>query len=672
MPIDTLRPPATPLVTHDPYFSIWSPADHLTDTATRHWTGAKHGISGLVRVDGKAYRCIGQQPHVLAAMEQTSVQVLPTRTIYAFCGAGIELTLSFVTPMLPDDLDLLSRPLTYLVWEAQSIDGKNHDVSVYLDISGEVAVNTCQQKVEWGRFKVPGLDVLRIGSTEQDILAKFGDDLRIDWGHLYLAAPAGRNTHTALADHNIRVSWSKDGSWPAADDTDTPRAANDRWPVLACAIDLGTVGASPASARMLLAYDDIYALEHLGVPIRSYWRRNGATIADILAASTDFDAVLSRCRAFDDELMTDLVAAGGEKFALLCALAYRQCVSAHKLAADPDGSPVFYSKENFSNGCINTVDVTYPSSPFFLLLQPELLKSQLRGILDYAASPRWTFPFAPHDLGTYPLANGQVYGGGEKGEEDQMPVEECGNMLLMLAALAHIEGNADFPATYWPTLTEWAEYLLEKGLDPEHQLCTDDFAGHMAHNANLAIKAILGLAGYAELARTLGHTESAKRFRTAAEGMAAEWVRKADDGDHYRLAFDKPGTWSQKYNLVWDTLLGLNVFPEEVRKTEIAYYRTKLQEYGLPLDSRKTYTKTDWELWTATMADTREDFDAIVDGVFRFADESTSRVPLTDWYETTDAKQVGFQARSVVGGLFIPLLKDASVWRKWAGKAGKS
>ena len=669
MSVNSLRPPATPLVTHDPYFCIWSPADQLTDTSTRHWTGAQNGLSGLVRVDGKPYRCIGPHPHDVEALKQTGLQVLPTRTIYTFEGAGIELTLTFVTPFLPDDLDLLSRPLTFLNWEAKSTDGNEHNVSVFLDVSAELTVNTCHQKVDWGRFRVPGLDVVRVGSADQQILEKFGDDLRIDWGHLYVAAKEGPAARTALTDHGVRVSWAKDGSWPETDDTDTPRAVNNRWPVLACTIDLGSVGTTPKSAQMMLAYDDIFALEHMGVPIRSYWRRNGAKITDVLAEA-DFAATFARCKAFDEALMADLVAAGGEKFAALCALAYRQCIAAHKFAADPDGSPVFYSKENYSNGCINTVDLTYPSAPFFLLLQPELLKSQLRGILDYSASPRWKFPFAPHDLGTYPLANGQVYGGGEVSEEDQMPVEESGNMLLILAALAHLEGNADFAAKYWPIVTEWAEYLLDKGLDPEHQLCTDDFAGHMAHNANLAIKAILGLAGYAEMAKSLGHTDTAKRFRAAAESMAAEWVTKADDGDHFRLAFDRPGTWSQKYNLVWDALLGLNIFPESVRKTEIAYYMTKFEDFGLPLDSRKTYTKLDWELWTATMADKRVDFDAIVEHAYRFATESPTRVPLCDWYETTDAKQVGFQARSVVGGLFIPLLKNAAVWKKWAAKAG--
>src|SRR5207302_503358 len=223
-------------------------------------------------------------------------------------------------------------------------------------------------------------------------------------------------------------------------------------------------------------------------------------------------------------------------------------------AVDVDGQPMLFPKENFSHGCISTVDVIYPSSPFFLLFNPELVKAQLRPLMQYTRTGRWHFPFAPHDLGTYPKANGQVYGGGERSEKDQMPVEECGNMLIMAAALARAEGKADLALRYWPQLSRWARYLRAKGLDPDNQLCTDDFAGHLAHNTNLSLKATLALGGYAQLCETAGKGEEAADYRRVARKMAARWSEMADDGGHYRLAFDRPGTWSQKYNLVWDRL----------------------------------------------------------------------------------------------------------------------
>lgn len=644
-----IRPPSVPLVVHDPYFSIWSPADRLSDAQTVHWTGKAHALSSLAFIDGVGYRMMGTHFADVQAMPQVGLEVLPTRTSYRFEADGVEIRLSFLTPALPDDLDVLARPVTYITWDARSTDGANHAVQVQFNAGAELAVNTPDQAVTWGRVEVPGLDVLRVGSVAQDVLGKRGDDLRIDWGHAYLAVPAD-----AKADVKFESTAPKDGEIAL---NAPPMTA--RW-------DLGQVGEKAVSRLAMLAYDDEYSILYFDEPLRPYWRRNGLDAAGLLqAAARDYPRLVERCRTFDAELMADLEKVGGAGYAQLAALAYRQSLGACKLVADAKGQPLLFSKENFSNGCIGTVDVFYPQAPLLLLVSPALMKATVVPVLEYAVSPRWKFPFAPHDLGQYPHATGQVYGGGERTEENQMPVEETANMILLVAALAKAEGNLTFAEPYWPLLVKWADYLRDKGFDPENQLCTDDFAGHLAHNVNLSAKAIVALGAFAEMAKQKGDKPTAEAYRKLAEDFAARWVKEAADGDHYRLAFDRPGTWSQKYNLVWDRILGLNLFPADVIRKEMDFYRKSQNTYGLPLDNRSDYTKLDWIVWTATITGDRADFEALVAPIVRFLNETPDRVPMTDWYFTTSGKQRGFQARPVVGGVFIPLLGDPALWARW-------
>ncbi len=663
------RSPAVPLITHNPYFSIWSTANQLTDQPTRHWTGAEQPLTGIARIDGVAYRYMGADPRSVEAMKQDSVDVEATHTVYVFEAAGVKLQVEFFTPAFPQDLDLLSRPVTYLTWNVASTDGKSHKVELLLDVDGRVAVNTDNQQVTWGRSQVAGLTVLNIGSRDQQVLNRSGDDLRIDWGYFHLAVPNGEQASLVASSQAIEA-FLKSGALPALDDMDMPQTPRDHAAHLAVLLPVEVTPGQDASRHVLLSYTEEYAIEYLNRKLRPYWQRNGETVQAMLAqAETEYAALEARGRKYDAELGVDLERAGGAGYRQLGMLAYRQALAAHGLVANLDGKPMLFAKENFSNGDIATVDVLYPSAPFFLFFNPALLEAQVRPVLEYASLPRWKFPFAPHDLGRYPLANGQEYGGGERTEEDQMPVEESGNLLILGAALGHAQGDWHVAKEFWPEFTKWAKYVREKGLDPENQLCTDDFAGHLAHNANLSIKAIEGLGAYALMARGLGENAVADDYAAAAKQMATQWEEMARDGDHYKLAFDRPGTWSQKYNLVWDQLLGLDLFAPRVRETEIAFYLKHLNLYGLPLDNRADYTKLDWELWTATMAKNPSDFATFLDPIVKWMNETPTRVPLTDWYDAKNGKQIGFQARSVVGGVYVKALSDKELAAKWRARA---
>ena len=662
---DAFRPPAVPLIACDPYFSIWSQADELTATETTHWTGRQHRLTALLRVDDTTYRIMGASPDSMPAMKQVSVEVWPTRTVYRFTGAGIEVTLTFTTPALPEDLMILSRPVTYVTCDAKSVDAKTHTVQFCFDASGELATNTPDQPVIGSRETFNNAVALKVGTTSQQVLGKKGDDLRIDWGYLYVAVPNVFHPQTGFSDPDrLRTEFS-DGSRQLSSLFNEPDEAGHV--VAGVWMNLGEVAASLVSRYVVVAYDDLYSIEYMGSRLRPYWRKDGWEASDLIEASVEeYELLMKRSEQFDRALMADLEQQGGQEYARLAALAYRQCLAAGKIAADADGQPLQFCKENHSNGCIATSDVFYPMAPQFLLFGPTLTKSVLVPFMDYAASDRWTFPFAPHDLGTYPKANGQVYGGGETNIENQMPVEESGNLLILFAALAKMEGNADFADKYWDELTEWAGYLQDKGFDPENQLCTDDFAGHMAHNVNLSAKAICGLGAYAMLCDMRGDRTAAIKYRKIARQYANQWIDAARDGDHFRLAFDQPGTWSQKYNLVWDRILGMGLFPEEVFTTEMAYYRKRQNEFGLPLDNRSDYTKLDWVLWSATLTNNRADFEAIVQPVYRFLQITPDRSPMTDWYFTSTARKRGFTARPVVGGVFLKLLYDHSIWSRYA------
>ncbi|MFC6102734.1 glutaminase family protein [Olivibacter domesticus] len=578
--------------------------------------------------------------------EQKNVAVTATQTTYDFTAGEIDLKLTFTSPLLMNDLNLLARPVSYTTYNVRANDNKTHDVKVFLSASSSIAVFRPSQEVSAQKYEASNLSILKAGTVEQPVLQKAADDMRIDWGYFYVAAPKSSGAVQFITPQSTAADAFKNGATAST-------ASKGKSLALNTMIPLGAVGKTPVERFVELGYDEVYAIQYFNKNLRPWWNNSGKeTIENQLGNAADaYESVMQQCAAFDKQVYADALKSGGKEYAHLCVLAYRQSIAAHTLVKSPEGELLWLSKENNSGGFINTVDVTYPSAPLYLIYKPALLQGMLNGIFYFSESGKYPHPWAAHDLGTYPLANGQTYG-------EPMPVEEAGNMIILTAAITKVQGNATYAKRHWKTLTTWVDYLAKEGLDPKKQLCTDDFAGHLARNANLSIKAIVGIACYAQMAEALGNTETAKKYRAIAESMVPKWMEMADAGDHYALTFDNKDTWSQKYNLVWDKVLNLDLFPQKIFDTEIKFYLTKQNRYGIPLDSRKAYTKNDWILWTATFAPTKEAFEALVKPVYIHAIETDSRVPLNDFYDSNTGIRENFKARSVIGGFYMKLLSD--------------
>lgn len=626
------RLPAIPLLASDPYLSIWMPADTMTQTDACHWSGPAKPIRGVLTVDGAACRFLGAGPEPEADL--TELKVTATRTCFTSEFDGVRLETCFASPALPQDLDLLSMPVTLVTLSAVSLDGAEHDVRVKLHLSDRLCYDgDIRPAMSGASFVLNGKSTAWCGQTTQKPLSHSADHSTIDWGYLYLSADG----ETTLVGDGLQTCCSLSAGGPAA--------------------------------QLIIAYDDIASINYFGDLCKPWYRRDGRQITDaIRCVQEHFDTILNDCARLDARLAEDARSAAGEDYERLVNAAWRHTFAAHKLIATPAGEMAFLSKENDSNGCIGTVDVSYPSIPIFLKYCPELVNALCRPVLEFASMPVWTEDFAPHDVGRYPLATGQVYaarrhvGQGEcyppyylypAGTDVwdvryQMPVEECGNMLIMLEAGRAFGADPALAKQYRSLLDTWVQYLVKYGEDPDEQLCTDDFAGHLAHNVNLAAKAIIGVACYARLT---GEESYAKQAKTMAEHL----LEKIGDKGNTPLTLDGQG-WSMKYNLLWDKVLGLGLMPESFYAAETASYLPRINTYGLPLDSRADYTKSDWICWTARMADDAAVRTALIAPIAKELRETTSRVPFSDWYDTKTGRYVAFIARSVQGGIFALML----------------
>ncbi len=620
-----MRMPSIPLITVDPYFSVWT--ENINGKPTTHWTAAENNIIGYVNVDGKTYRFLGDDDNKsVVKMDVVSIDADAFTTTVVYESDEIRLTAEFTSPMLVTELYYASRPVSYLKLSYDSVDGKSHKVAAKIYVTEELVLNKANEGKAWSEdVAIDGLSCVKIGSGDQKILWRSGDDVRIDWGYCYLAVEGEAKTGNAVIENLYSVYAEAE---------------------------------IEKEKLFLFAYDDIDSMVYFGENLKAYWKNSGKTIEEaIKEAADEYVSLRKKCDDFSRKIEADALTKGGEKYSELLLLAYRQVMAAHKLVVDKEGNNLYISKECFSNGCAATVDVTYPSAPMYLLYNTELLKGMLRPIFRYAASDEWKYDFAPHDAGQYPLVNGQVYGNNEL--KWQMPVEECGNMIILVSAICKADGEYSFAEDNFELLEKWSKYLIKYGKDPEHQLCTDDFAGHLAHNCNLSLKATMGIAGFADILKNIGKEKEAEELLTVAKDYADSFIKNAENEDgSYRLAYDRPGTFSLKYNSVWDKIWKTDLFPDSFFRSEIERYKKEALPYGVPLDSREKYTKSDWLIWVASLADNKDDFEFFSSLLWKAFNTMRTRVPMTDWYYTDTSEMVGFRHRTVQGGLFIRLMLD--------------
>ncbi|EPE28779.1 Six-hairpin glycosidase [Glarea lozoyensis ATCC 20868] len=627
------RAPAIPLAVKSPYMNTWLEVGsngngNLAGNWPKFWAGAQPGdvigdsgattaLAGLIKVDDLHYTWMGdpvingiRPTHV----SQESVEFTSQRTTFIMNVAGkVSMNVTFISPVQPNDLKRQSIVGTYLEVGVKSLDAAGHKVQLYVDTSAEWVNPTHNSDVvEWSFSDQNGIASHKSWlKTQSEFNADYPDDAA-HWGNWYLSTAAiSGMTYQTGSDNNVRQRFLSSATLDNSLDTNF-RAIRQDWPVFAFSNNLGHVGGSPKKT--------LYTIVHAQKNAVLFNGANGiAPVPSLWTSYFDSDAALVEffykdhptiTGAIDTQIALHSHAAGGPDYTLLTTLSVRQSLAATVLTNTPT-SPLLFLKEISSNGNTQTVDVIFPSLPLFLYLNPSFVKYLLEPLYINQESGRWPHTYAIHDIGAnFPRAIGH-----EDGNAEEMPVEECGNMIIASLAYAQRAGDKEYLKGHYKIMRQWVEYLVEDSLIPGHQLSTDDFQGPLQNQTNLALKGILAISAMSEIARLTDHPDDAKLYNDIAKDYIAKWEGFAVvDGKHTSLAYQDKASHGLLYNLYADALLSLNLVPQRI--------------YDM---------QTDWEIWTAsiTSSSTRTMF---ISKMANFVRETSTNRGFTDLYDTTNAK----------------------------------
>lgn len=674
--------PAYPLFVNSPYFSIWSNSDELNKSDTIFWNGLEKKTFGLVHADNKTYSFLGKIDNA-TSLNQTNVKVGLFKTEYEFECEDFILNIEFISPTLLTDLDLMSRPVCYFQYSF-ALKRRINSLKVSLIMHQSHCYNKTDDYIIGGCFSSKDYETAFFGLNRQHPMSHTGDSFAADWGYMYITGKQAFFTDEKSINNFIETGDLKYNY----------ESPNDVKYIVA--IDSYNDVAGFIEDKFLVAFDDLCSIYYFGKWYRGYYFRNDKTIFDAIEqAYYDYDETLKKLNEFENDFNKDLEKYD-ENYALILQASFRQSIAAHTLIETDDKQLLFLSKECHSNGCIATVDITYPSMPLYLLYNPELVLAMIRPIFKFAKMPIWKFDFAPHDVGTFPYCLGQTYGlyANEKDNDkylsnmfqrnrwngimvshpmifqfpgnmdiynfdSQMPLEECSNMLIISYASMFFNANDELIKNNYDLLKKWNNYLIEKGLIPTNQLCTDDFHERVDKNVNLSIKCLQAIKCFSMIAKKFGYETDSIDANNHLEILLTEFYERFKDCNHLPLSYEcNENTHSIKYNFAYDVILKTNLFSQEMKNNELKYYLSKNTHFSVALDNRSDLTKTDWILYACALTDDRKIQKSLYGGIVNFLKESQCRVPFSDLYHVESGIIKDFQNRPVQGANFILLLKD--------------
>ncbi|KAI1372110.1 DUF1793-domain-containing protein [Hypoxylon crocopeplum] len=711
-----LRPPAIPLAVRSPYTSAWSSTGGLGTLNSQlpiFWYGQRLGWEGIVVVDGNSFEYMGtiindfpELPYFNTTIPQ-EVKFDSQYSNFTFSAGPVNITASFFSPVTPKDICRSSIPLSYLTTTVVSNDGQPHHIQFYSDVNAQwIGLgNEFDIIKEFHTGPTNGNGTGNATDTPTSWIlrprypALFAEAAQIPrWGNFsYTTSSMGATNFTFQSGSATSVRFGfVNNRYLNNDAGSVTRGFGNQEPVYAFAHDMGTM--METSIRYTIGSIQSPSVRYLhkgGLSnLAPWWERCYGEMHDMIRFHwNDFDTVAAIANEFETKLRADVNAfdpsnaygflepinatgiavpfvSEAESYYAIVALSARQAMGAYVFAVPPsvpngssadDVEPLMFQKEISSNGNINTVDVLYPATPFFLYANPALLKYILQPLYELQEGGFYPNTYSTHDIGAhFPLATGHV-----EGTDEYMPVENSGNSILMSYAYYKFTGDFGWLSNHYALLRQFAQYLIDFSLVPSAQLSTDDFAGELANQTNLAIKGIVGLQAMSAISRIVGNLDDAANFADKATSYYEQWKGFAIDpsGKHTLLAYQWRSSWGLLYNIFYDKLLNMGLIEPEIYEMQSAWYASVSQTYGVPLDSRHHYTKSDWEVWTAATCSqtTRRLF---VNAVAYWLNETSTNLPFSDLYEVVGTGDYPlqidhFSARPVVGGHFalLALLK---------------